>query len=85
MGWDQKAGDVRELSSFGYAVYVDGTRSEASNVSCGETPGAAGFPCTCRLPPLAQGSHSLQVAAYVNDAGTVRESDRSAALQVILR
>jgi hypothetical protein len=83
IGWDQPAGDAVELATFGYAIYVDGTRSVASGVACAPAAGATGFACTAALPPLTPGAHSLQVASFVDD-GALLESTRSAALQVTL-
>src|SRR3954470_20257761 len=83
IGWDQPAGDAVELATFGYAIYVDGTRTAATGVACTPTAAATGFPCTAALPPLTPGAHSLQVASFVND-GALLESTRSAALQVTL-
>jgi glucose/arabinose dehydrogenase len=83
IGWDQPAGDAVELATFGYAIYVDGTRSVASGAACAPTAGTTGFACTAALPPLTPGAHSLQVASFVND-GALLESTRSAALQVTL-
>jgi hypothetical protein len=84
-GWDQQASDRSELASFKYAMYVDGTRTEAVDVTCENSRSAAGFPCTCRLPSMTPGPHTLQVAAFINDAGTVRESSRSAPVRVTMR
>jgi hypothetical protein len=84
-GWDQPATDRSELASFRFAVYVDGSRSEAMDVQCGTTRTAAGFPCTCRLPQMTPGVHSLQVAAYVVDGSAVKESSRSATVRVTVR
>jgi len=83
IGWDQPASDAVELATFGYAIYVDGTRSVASGVACAQNAGATTFACTAALPPLTHGAHSLQVASFVND-GALLESTRSAALQVTL-
>jgi len=83
IGWDQPAADAVELATFGYAIYVDGTRGIAANVSCGPIPATAGFPCTAALPPLTPGAHSLQVASFVNDGGLL-ESALSAALPITL-
>ena len=83
IGWDQPAADAVELATFGYAIYVDGTRTLASGVACGSTAAAAGFPCTAALPPLTPGAHTLEVASFVTD-GALLESTRSAALQVTL-
>jgi hypothetical protein len=84
-GWDQPAGDATELAAFRYALYVDESRSEASDVTCSPTPSAGRFACTCRIPSLSAGAHTLQIAAFVNDGGTVLESSRSAAVRVVQR
>lgn len=78
LGWDQQAPSAAELSSYRYAIYVDGNRSELSGVTCGTDPGAAGYPCSGNLPPMSNGSHTLELAAF-NAAG---ESARSAPLRV---
>ena len=84
-GWDQPAADAGELGTFRYALYLDGVRREAEDVSCGGAPAPAGFACTCRLPAMSAGAHTLAVAAFVIDAGTTRESPPSAALAVVRR
>jgi Glucose / Sorbosone dehydrogenase len=82
IGWDQPAADTVELATIGYAIYVDGARTEMTSVTCTPTAAAA-FPCSGRLPAMAPGSHTLELAAFVNDGG-VRESARSAPLRVTL-
>jgi hypothetical protein len=84
-GWDQPAADAGELATFRYALYVDSTRSEVTDVACSGPPSAAGFACTCRLPAMSSGRHTLQIAAFVLDAGTIRESARSTSLDVVVR
>jgi hypothetical protein len=84
-GWDQPASDRSELASFRFALYVDGVRAEAVDVTCGNTASSGGYPCTCRLPQMTPGSHTLQVAAYVTDGGAIKESSRSAAVRVTVR
>jgi hypothetical protein len=84
-GWDQPATDAGEVASFGYAFYVDNNRTEAADVSCAATSTSGRFACTCQLPLLSSGSHTLQVAAFVIDASTTRESARSEAVRVIKR
>ena len=81
IGWDQPAADAVDLATIRYAIYVDGTRTEAAGVTCAASSMAAGFACTARLPTLSPGAHSLQIASFVDDGG-VLESARSAALQV---
>jgi hypothetical protein len=84
-GWDQPAADAGELASFRYAFYVDDARLEAADVSCAPGPSSGRFACTSDLPTMSSGVHTLQVAAFVIDAGAIRESARSAAVRVIKR
>jgi len=84
-GWDQPAADTGELATFRYAMYVDDARSEAADVTCDPASANGRFPCTSRLPSMPNGMHTLQVAAFVLDAGVVRESARSAAVRVVKR
>lgn len=84
-GWDQSAADAGELASFRYALYVDGARGEASEVSCTAGQSSGRFACTARLPALSAGVHTLQVAAFVIDGGVARESERSTAVRVLKR
>lgn len=84
-GWDQKAADRTELSKLRYAMYVDGTRTEITDATCSDTPGAAGFSCTCPLPRMSPGPHTLQVAAYVLEGSSVKESSRSTPVHVVIR
>lgn len=81
LGWDQQAGDVAELATFRYALYIDGARSELADVSCSSTSGASGFACSGRLPTMAAGVHTLELAAFIVD-GSVIESARSAPIRV---
>lgn len=84
IGWSQGASNLSELSTFRYAIYVDGARSEIADASCGTTSAAAGFACTGRLPAMSAGSHTLELAAFVLD-GDVFESPRSAPLTVTVQ
>ncbi|HZB26459.1 MAG TPA: PQQ-dependent sugar dehydrogenase [Vicinamibacterales bacterium] len=81
VGWDQQAANSAELGTFRYAMYVDGTRSELSEVSCAQTATATGFACSARLPAMSNGAHSLELAAFY-DSGGIVESGKSAALRV---
>jgi glucose/arabinose dehydrogenase len=84
IGWDQPAGSASELSTYRYAIYADGARSEVADVSCGTTAAAAGFACSGRLPALSNGEHTLELAAFVLD-GDIFESTRSAPLRVTVQ
>jgi len=81
IGWDQRAADAAELATIGYVLYVDGTRTPLTAVTCSSEISASGFACNTRLPALSSGAHTLQLASFVTD-GAVLESERSAALRV---
>jgi aldose sugar dehydrogenase len=81
IGWDQRAADTVELAAIGYVLYVDGTRTPLTAVTCATEAATAGFACSARLPALSAGSHTLQLASFITD-GTVLESERSASLSV---
>jgi hypothetical protein len=81
IGWDQSASDAVELATYGYAIYVDGARTDATGVTCGSSPAAPGFPCSAKLPAMTPGNHTLELTAFVN-AGTLLESPRSSPVRV---
>lgn len=84
LGWDQRAADPAELATFRYAIYIDGARSEVADTSCASTAGANGFACTGRLPAMAPGEHTIELAAFAIADGATIESARSTALRVNL-
>lgn len=81
IGWDQPAANLTELATFRHVIYVDGSRTELTDVTCAQSATAAGFACSARLPTLSNGAHTLELAAYYDASGVV-ESARSAALRV---
>src|ERR1700704_2058263 len=81
LGWDQRASDAVELSTFRYAVYVDGTRSELTAATCASASTDGAFACSARLPALSTGAHTIELASFIVD-GSVFESARSSALRV---
>jgi glucose/arabinose dehydrogenase len=81
IGWDQTATSASELATFRYAIYVDGTRSELTSVTCGS--GSTSFTCSARLPQMSRGSHSLELATFVVDGGII-ESAKAGPLMVMV-
>lgn len=81
IGWDQPAATPSELATFRYVVYVDGSRTELTDVTCAQSATASGFACSARLPAMSNGAHTLEIAAYYDSSGVV-ESAKSAALRV---
>lgn len=81
LGWDQAAASTTELATFRYAIYVDNVRSVLADVTCGQTPGPNGYPCSGRLPAMSNGSHVLELAAFTEAQG-IQESGRSQPLRV---
>ena len=83
IGWDQAADSLSELATFAYAIYVDGVRNLLADTSCATAAGSTGYACSGRLPALSNGSHSLQLAAFVDAGdGDIVESSRSTSLSV---
>jgi glucose/arabinose dehydrogenase len=81
LGWNQAAAEANQLATFRYAAYVDGNRVELADVSCAAASGGA-FPCSSRMPAMVPGAHSIELASFTLDNGTVIESARSVALRV---
>ena len=84
LGWSQSAADSGELSTFHYAIYVDGARAELAGASC-QPPSSstsAVFDCVAPLPAMPAGIHTLELAAFILVDGSPLESARSALLQV---
>jgi len=84
IGWDQPASDTTELETFGYAIYVDNSRSDITDTSCAGTAGAAGFSCSGKLPPMSSGAHTLEISTFSTVNTDSGESSRSAPLQVVV-
>ena len=82
LGWSQPAQDSDHLATLDYAIYVDGVRTVLSGDTC--SGNAAPFECSAALPPLSPGAHSLELASFVVSDGAVVESERSAALRVVV-
>ncbi len=80
LGWNQSAADASQLATFGYVAYVDGNRVELAGVSCSGS--SSPFACSSRMPAMTPGAHTIELASFTADAGTVTESGRSAALRV---
>jgi glucose/arabinose dehydrogenase len=83
LGWDQRASTAIELATFRYTIYVDDTAVEMQGVSCAETPAAAGFACSGRMPQMSAGQHTLALTTFI-DAGSRLESERSSPITVNL-
>ena len=82
VGWSQPAADAVEVATIRYAIYVDGTRSEAAGVTCADAITATGFACSARLPTISPGAHTLQIASFIADGSSTLESARSGSLNV---
>ncbi len=82
LGWDQAASSSFTLSTFQYALYVNGARRVLTGVTCDPVPRAEGFGCSAPLPPLTPGTYTIELAAFTNASGTVMESPRSPAFRV---
>jgi hypothetical protein len=84
IGWDQPAAASTDPATMHFVVYVDGARTALPDVSCAPSQAPASsstFSCTAPLPRLTLGTHTLELVSTV-DEGDVRESARSAPMQV---
>jgi glucose/arabinose dehydrogenase len=83
LGWSQTAASNDVLSTYRYAMYVDGDRTELTGAACQPpaSPTSADFDCSAPLPAMSAGFHTLELATFIVD-GSVLESARSAPLQV---
>jgi hypothetical protein len=83
--WTQAVVASRDVSTYRYAAYVDGVRVELREVSCKppSSPASTDFECIAPLPPMSAGAHGLELAMFIVDGSTMRESPRSAPMTVI--
>jgi glucose/arabinose dehydrogenase len=82
IGWAQLAVDSAQLATFGYAVYVDGTRNVLTGESCAAAGDSGTFECSAPLPSMTPGQHTIELASFIVSGDTVLESERSAVLRV---
>ena len=84
IGWDQPAADSAELATLGYVIYVDGTRNDILGSSCSEGATATSFSCSGQLPPMSNGAHTLELAAFSRVNTDSGESPKSSPLHVVV-
>jgi glucose/arabinose dehydrogenase len=82
VGWTQTIENAGDSALYRYALYVDGTRRVLEGETCAPTSSASTFDCSAPLPPLAAGSHMLELASFLTQGENVYESPRSSALRV---
>jgi len=83
LAWDQAAADAVELATLRYAAYVDGARSELTDVSCATSATDGKYACTARLPAMSPGPHVLELSTFVIADGNVLESPKSPGIDVV--
>jgi len=83
LGWTQQAPDLATAETYQFALYLDGARLTLAGVSCTRAASGAAFDCSAQLPALSPGTHTLELASFVTDGGTIAESARSAPLRVV--
>jgi glucose/arabinose dehydrogenase len=81
LGWNQSGTSLGDVTQMKYGAYVDNNpRADLTSVQCEGS--SSPFQCSGRMPSMTPGSHTLELVAYVLDAGRAIESGRSAPLQV---
>lgn len=84
LAWDQYAPTTRDLGRYVFTALIDGQFQEPlENVACASIVGDNGYECSSRLPRMAPGSHSIQVAARLSSDATA--GPLSTPLQVTLQ
>jgi glucose/arabinose dehydrogenase len=84
LAWDQNGAGPEALAPLGWAIYIDDKRSELQGSTCEPASSGVGLTCSAPLPPLAPGSHTLQLGAYVPIGEILAQTRRSALLQVFV-
>ena len=84
LGWTQQASDAAEAASLQFALYIDGSRTTLTGVTCAAASSGTGFDCSATLPAMSAGRHTLELASFVLDGADIVESARSGPLRVIM-
>lgn len=67
--WDQPEQSSLQMADVEFRAQIDGTRVEAlEDVSCASERQVRGFECSARLPALAPGLHTIELAARRRDS-----------------
>jgi glucose/arabinose dehydrogenase len=80
LGWSQSAESAAEVSTFRFALYIDGVRSDLPDAFCNSGGSSRDFSCSAALPAMSSGAHTLELATLIGDGGA--ESARSSPLRV---
>jgi hypothetical protein len=78
--WDQPGPSAAQVRQYQYRLYIGSDPRMLSSVTCGNTAGSVGYPCSAQLPGLPNGTHALRLMAIDNGV----ESERSTILTVIV-
>ena len=69
LGWTQPAPDAADIASYQFALYLDGSRSTLAGVGCTQAASAITSIAAPCCPRLTAGTHTLELAAFIDDGG----------------
>ena len=75
LAWSQRGPALSTVQTYRYTLYIDGSPTILSGVTCSNAPEAPPYECSVPLPPLPRGSRVLELSA--RDPATGLESPRS--------
>lgn len=82
LAWQQRAAVDDVFGPMRFAVYVDGTRIELTDVSCTALPAETDLLCATSLSFVSLGPHTIELATFRFHKSTVTEGSRSAPLVI---
>jgi glucose/arabinose dehydrogenase len=66
LAWEFEARSAEEIEALGFTAFVDDIATDLQGVTCHPIAGVLELSCTSPLPPMSDGTHRIQVAAYVD-------------------
>jgi hypothetical protein len=80
LGWTHMASSADAIRAHSFRLFIDGAEAALSDTRCSTTAADGGYECSGRLPTMAPGQHSLELASIVSG----QQSARSQALTVVM-
>jgi hypothetical protein len=81
--WEQALNGTDQLDTIKYALYVDGVRTELTDVSCAMESPSGAMLCGVPMPDLTPGLHTLEINTFIVDGLRLWQSPRSEPILVI--
>jgi hypothetical protein len=72
LGWTQMASSADAIRAHSFRLFIDGAEAALSDTRCSTTAADGGYECSGRLPTMAPGQHSLELASIVSGQQSAR-------------